>query len=149
MSTATERVADPIHRPLTPAEHEFVKYYCFGDKRGNASAACLAAFSVKDSVAASYGAKVLARPHIQAAVARAQMADIIPMAQFWMELKKVVEQDKSYAAKVAGLRLKAEIDGLVKNKTDRKPKIETDPAVLEELITRIRTLREEENTNGK
>ena len=126
-------------RPLTARENEFVKYYVFSDKRGNGKEAVLAAFTCKEENAAAYAAVVLKRPAIQAAIARAQLAEVIPMSQFWMELKKAIEQDKSIQAKVAALRLKAEIAGLTQNKrATRKGAGAADPAVLEELAALIK-----------
>ena len=143
MSTGTNLVHV---RPLTVKENAFVQYYVFSDDRGSAKKAALAAFACHEKNAAAYGSAVLHRPAVQAAIARAQLAEVIPMSQFWMELKKCIEQDKSIAAKVAALRLKAEIDGLTQNRQTKGKTIQTtDPAVLDELVARIKRSKEEES----
>ena len=136
----------PELRPLTIQERAFVQHYLFGPEPGNATKAALASYDCKTyNAAGSMGRQILSRPHVQAAISRVKQSDVIPASQFWAELKKVIEQDKSWASKVAALRLKAEIDGLVAKSSSKQAQPQlVDQSVMDDLAARIKQMEAEE-----
>lgn len=135
---------------LTAQERKFLDAYLSGDAAGNATAAALVAYEVSEDSAASYGYKVLNRPHIQAAIERYHQQMALPTSQLMSELRKVIEQDKSYQAKVAGLRLLAEMKGLVQRDKGKKPELaQIDPNVFDELASRLSKFESEDRENGR
>lgn len=117
---------------LTEQQQQFLVLYLENDR--DASDAAAKSFNVSSRESAvAMGHKLLDNPRIQAAISFYEGDAYISNAEFYAQLKVVIEQDKSLPAKINALRLLSEIRGLAKG----KKKSESDAQLLDTVLERI------------
>ena len=123
---------------LTEQQQQFLVMY-LENGRDSTDAASKAFNVTSRASAVAMGCKLLDNPRIQAAISFYEGDEYISNAEFYAQLKAVIQQSVSLPAKINALRLLSEIRGLAKG----RKKSESDAQLLDTVLERI-----EEQDNG-